>query len=308
MKNRFVIFSDEINKVQELEMFVLKHGYFDFTFLSCANFDDCLSEVKRAKTECDKTFVICKNNQIDKLLKETAESADKMELISEQAVILKNASHEMLFVPVELDVKQFLNLPKRDVFVYSIFGNAFSNIEEKLSKLSDVSYKVITKSQLLHIIYISKPLDETWLDESVFSTKGESLAECVNGLLKGKSVAVADMTCVTKTLLGGSALKKSFMLLTEEDFENLGISKEFLAEKGLSSKETAYQLAKHLLKFAEIAFTVLVKDGKSFVAVGNKDEIHVYSFVFEGENFIENLENFALFEMLQFLRSKYVES
>ncbi len=316
MKNEVIVFSRDLNKIQELKSFVLKNGHFDFSYFDCCDFEECLSEVKRAKLQCETTFVICKNEQIDKLLQEIVSSGDSMTLIREQAVNLQNGNKDIIFVPIELDFKQFLTLEKREVFVYSLFGKTLAELDEKLCELSKCDsdfgdkfcYKTITKSQLLHTIYTSKPLEVDWLNEnfgeSLFSQKEESLTDCLANFLKDKNFVLADMTGVTKSFLKSNVFPKTFMLFKEEDFENLGLSKEFLAENGLASRETAYHLAKHILKFGEIALTVLVNDGKSFVAIGNKDEIHVYSFVFEGENFVENFEYFALFEMLKFLQSK----
>ena len=101
------------------------------------------------------------------------------------------------------------------------------------------------------------------------------------------------------------------MIFCESDFEKLQLDKLFLDENGLVSKETAFAMAKNLLKkyksdFA-LAFVGFDCDaGRCFVAVGNAEQINVYSSVFHGckQEIIENSTNFAIFKTICMLNEK----
>ena len=338
MQNKVIVFSDNQNLIAEslkkIEKSLLKRGLFDFSFLSCSLYADCIAFCIDAKNNNDNTIIVCDNENVDKLVEASKTDTDNLTLIKEQAVKVEQTTtyRKMMFVPIELDIDNFLNdfLPVKEVFACSIFGKTKSFVVQKFEEIkvgvSEFNYKIITNSTFLHTVYYSKFVDENLLKEkfgeSVFAVNDKSLSDCCGELLRQKSltISVVDSLTVGKisSLISLSGydnktdIKNSFLLFDDNSFEDFGIEKTFLDEHGAVSKETVFVMAKNALKKcdSDVALAVSGFDcdaGRCFVAVGNKQEIHVFSSIFYGnrsERF-ENIVNFALFRLLKFLKEKY---
>ncbi len=374
MQNRAIVFSNNQLDNSKVEEMLIKFGRFDFSVIRCNQFDECLSFVKSTKTECDVSLVFCKNQFIDKFLNKIRSDGDEMSLIFDQAVkLIANSSklnmvevstsdsisdsensRRMLFLPLELDMATFLNefLEKRAVHCVSIFGKTASFVEKRFDEFQSVDtefrYKMITKSQFLHIVYYSQYLDHERLlnifGDSLFAFSDESLQDMVVELLKKQklSLAVAEqisagaltskIAVADKEFLkrkdGESretenenerenekkdedfVLKKSFILT---NFDELDIQNAEIEKFGEVSKEIAYELTKNLLKKSESELAISVignASGKCFVAVGNKEEIHVFSTAFEGERqqVLDCICEFALFRLQKFVMEKCINN
>ncbi len=320
MQNKVIVFGKLSNKI---ENFLHERGIFDA--LSCFNFDDCLSLCKNVCGEAENVVVLCKNQFVDLLVEKLKTSDDKMSLISEQAVKIERQTtfKTTLIVPIEAEYVKILNdfLPAKQIFVRSIFGKSEDFLNNKLEELkqSDESFvfKIVSKSAFLHIVYSTKQIDESIFEGGSFSHTNESLSSALASVLKEKSLAVAEF--MTFGALSGKLasackenLKEIEVLACGKDFEKVGLDELFLEQNGTVSKETAFALAKNLLKNKKTDLAVAITGfdcdaGRTFVAVGNKHEIHVYSSVFYGERneIVENSTDFAIFKAICFLKEKY---
>lgn len=307
MTNKVIIFEE--NQQVDIEKRLLKRGLFDFSIIKCGSFDEMLNLAKQNND--DNTLILCKNKHIDKLVEEFASKGNVLSLISEQAVKIQGEG-KILIVPLELEIENFLDefYAQLPVYSCSIFGKSLNFIQEKFDTF-DVSYKIITKSKFLHTIYYSKFIDQTIIalafGESLFGFDDVSLQEACAKLLNGKTLSVAES--VTAGLVCGklhsvNAIKDGKILLTQKDFDAIKMDEIFLEEHGFS-KELAYEIAKKLLSSCDIALSIIGgSEGKIFVAVGSKEQIHVYASVFEGEKFdvLEDICEFALFKLFRFLK------
>lgn len=324
-ENQFLI----CDVLRKIEKSLLKMGLFDFSFLSCSLFADCLSFCTDAKRFADTTIVVCENEKIDKIIDSIKDGTEKFSLLKEQAVVLEHTTtyNKMLFLPIEVEAESFLDLflNKREVFCCSIFGKSKSFVENEFERLKNQNrfeFALHSKSQFLHTVYFSgKGLEEGLKDvfgESLISFDDKSLADCcvecstkkgvtlsiAEGITKGKLVSK-----LAETQNFGLVVKKSFVLNKDGDFEDLNIDGLFLNENGDVSKETAFATTKNLIakSSCDVGISILGFDcdaGRCFVAVGNKKEIHVFSSVFFGGRLqiFENACDFALFRLLKFLQ------
>ncbi|MBP3431834.1 MAG: CinA family protein [Clostridia bacterium] len=320
MQNKVILFSNQTNK--NIEKSLINRGLFHFTYIFCDTYEHFVQEIKSARETCEKIIVSCKNELIDKLLDEVKKEDDQFSVLFEQAVKLEERTtfRKMLFVPSELDAEKFLDvfLEKKEVFSCSIFGKTVRTIEEKFKDF-DCDFKIFSENKFLHIVKFSKAVEEEKLKEAfgdgVFSFEGESLQGACEKILKEKNLSFAVAEGITAggvscKLAGNLGLKQSVVLLNDEGFEQVQIDKPFLENNGTVSKETSYEVSKNLLINADIALSVLGFDcdaGRTFVAVGNKDEIHVFSSVFYGnrQQIVENAICFGLFKLLAFIKEKY---
>lgn len=338
MKNKVVIFSDNQNLIAEtltkVEKSLLNRGFFDFSFFSSSIFDDALDWCKKSKIENDYSIILCDNKKMDEMVEKCKENEDNLSLLDEQAIVLEQTTtgHKMLFVPIEIDVEKFLDkfLESKEVFSCSIFGksrNFCSQIFEDLKEHEvNFDYKIITLSSFLHIIYYSKHIVESVLvdkfGESLFCQRNCSLQDCCYEILKNNNLTLSVADCLTSGKLSERLeqlendekiqVKENFILNDDDSFEMVDIEKSFLDEHGIVSKETVFVVAKNLLKKsnADISISIVGFDcdaGRCFVAVGNKQEIHVFSSVFYGkrQERFENCVEFSLFRLLKFLKEKY---
>ena len=338
MQNKVIVFSDNQNLtskcLEKIEKSLLKRGLFDFSFLSCSLYADCVGFCIDAKNSYDNAIIICDNDNVDKLVEASKTDTDNLTLIQEQAIKLEQTTtyRKMLFVPIELDADKFLNefLQPKDVFSCSIFGKSknfvVSKFEEIKAQKENFDYKIITNSSFLHIIYYSKFVDESVLVEKfgdgLFATKDKDLVVCCGEILRRNSLSISICDGLTVGKISEKLsefdvndkinISESLIMFGDNSFEKLGIEKSFLDEHGTVSKETAFVMAKNLLKNAESDLALVVSGfdcdaGRCFVAVGNKKEIHVFSSVFYGNRSerMENVSSFALFRLLKFLKEKY---
>lgn len=338
MKNKVIIFSDNQNLIAEtlmkVEKSLLNRGFFDFSFFSSSSLNETIDMCKKAKIENDCSVIVCDNKLMDDIVEKCKENDDDLSLLEEQAIVLKQTTtfRKMLFVPIEIEVDKFLDdfLEAKEVFSCSVFGKnrsfclqIFENIKEHEVNFD---YKIITISSFLHIIYYSKFIVEDILvdkfGENLFCQSNCSLQDCCCEILKNNNLTLSVADCLTSGKLSERLaqlendekiqVKENFILNDDDAFEMVDIEKSFLDEHGIVSKETVFVVAKNLLKKsnADISISIVGFDcdaGRCFVAVGNKEEIHVFSSVFYGkrQERFENCVEFSLFRLLKFLKEKY---
>lgn len=339
MQNKVVVCSSKQNLTADclgkIEESLLQRGFFDYSFSTCSSFDNLVCVCKTAKNSIDNTIVICEDKMIDKLLEEIKESDDKFSYVNEQSIKLEKTTtyRKMLFIPIELEIDKFLDLflEKKESYVCSFFGKNQEFVNEKFDEIKTnfedgFDYVVISKSQFLHIIYYSKYVDEGLLiehfGENVFVDFSKPLTEKLEELLISKNLKLSVADNLTFGLFSGklfenskqfaSLLKRCVILNNDESFKQMLLDKQFLDNNGTVSKETAFELTKNLLRDdgVDIAVSIIGFDceaGRSFVSVGNRQEIFVYSSVFYGdrEKRLQNVINFALFKSIKFLIEKY---
>ncbi len=320
MKNRVVAFTGNRNfPLDEVEKSLLGLGHFDFSYVICKLFEECVGECNQ---DFDTGIVICDNHDLDRLLESVKKDGDALELLHEQAVSLKRDGKKLLFLPLGLNYESFLKefLGDFGALVYSVFGKTAGYIQNIFNSIR-CDYKIITKSSILHTVYCSSTINPQLLQsafgENLYSLQNESVASaCAKVLEKsGQTLAVAEefsAGLVCGTLLQAcksgqtNFLKEAHILSSENDLERFGISADFLQEKGIASKETAFEFSKNLIKTSEadLVMTILGENERFFVAIGNKEQIHVFSTIFDGtrEENLSNLVDFALFRLMQVVK------
>lgn len=312
MKNRIVVLQD--GRDLKVEKSLLKRGFFDFSMLFFSDVHEFEDAVLDAKLNADNVIVLCKNDLVDGLVDNIKDDGDEFSLVFEQAIKVENKEKKFLFVPTELDLDKFLDnfLPEKPQYSCLIFGKSEREVARKFGEFS-TSYRIITKSPLLHIVHYSKQIEEALLKatfgESFCALNDEDLSHACAKFLGERTLSVAEQISggfVSAKLASESVALKKCEIVSENT--NL-VSHDFLEEHGVASKETAYELAKMLLKDCDIALSVVgfdVDGGRCFVAVGNKQEIHVFSSTFYGskKEIMENVSDFALFRLLKFLQEK----
>lgn len=330
MQSKVVIFAEEkaiVSKEYEiLEMDFLQRGIFDVQMTTTSIFEECVSVCKESKNNIEQTILVCKNDMINNFVERLKDGDDTLSLIKEQAVILerKTTFGKMYFIPVEADFGSVLDeiLPRKEVHKCSIFGKNKRFVEDAFESFN-VKYAMLSKSSFLHTVYYSGSLNQQNLisvfGENFYSNQDKSLALCCQDLLAEHNLSLSIAEGVSMGNINAefckekvySKLMECLVLTNEHVFNKVGLNKEFLDEFGIVSKETVFAVAKNMLKKqqSDIVLSVLGFDcdaGRCFVAVGNKDEIHVFSSVFYGnrENIVENLTDFALFRLLNFLKEK----
>lgn len=332
MQNKVLAFSDSqvvlAREVEKLEKFLAKKGLFDFSFCTTSDFEQFKEFCKQPFSQFE--IIVCENKKLDNLLENLKEVGDNFSLVEQQAVKLQRGETKTIFIPLEIDFQPFLEnfLPLRDAFCYAIFGKRASFVEESFAKLKidlDFDFKIFSESEYLHKVYCSKKIEkqilENVFEDCFYSEQDENLASCVQRKLKENNLTISFAEIGTNGCLvanfcaeadTSNVIKKNFVLTKNEDFENLKISKDFLLEKGVSSKECAFEMAKKLLQNFnnEIALSVTgtcSNGGRWFIALGNKDEIHLFSTAFYGNRseILKNVTDFAFFRVLCFLNSKF---
>lgn len=315
MKKRLIVFSG--NKtfcVKDVEKILLKLGHFDFSYIICDSFEDFQGECKQ---DFETGIVLCENEKIDTLIENVKQEGDQLSLLHEQAITLQRGNKQILFLPLGVSpenfFKEFLN--DRGALIYSVFGKSASFIQNIFDSIR-CDYKIITKSPFLHVVYCSTSANPELLKsafgENLFSVEDEPLAlACAKKLEKSdQSIFIAEqmtagLVCgvLKENLKNSSLVKKAVVLSQTEDFEKLGVSQEFMRENGIASKEMAFELAKNMAlnSDSDLVMSVLGEGEKCFVALGNKQQIHVFSTLFEGESSrdFSNIVDFALFRLLR---------
>lgn len=326
MKNRVVIFSDNRSVFNEIEKAFIKRGLFDFSFFVCCNLDECCTNCKLAKLNAEQTVVVCKNEYVDLILQQVRQSSDDVSLLFDQAVKLvdKNKTNKMLILPLELEKDKFFDefLPKREVFACSVFGKTLSFLEERFKQFAS-NFKIISKTPLLHTIFYTKEIDvnllKSALEDGLFSLQEESLALKCAKLIKQKCVSVSFVeqatsgNVVAKFLMESDVkICNSHILLDDKNLTDFGISEQLISQNGVVSKEVVYELSKRLLEKCESQVAVSVVgdasgSGRTFIAVGNKEIIHVFSSTLHGSKaeIMEEITNLTIFKLLRFLEENY---
>ena len=321
MQNKVVIFGRNTKKVEEI---LLDRGVLEY--IVCQDFDDCLSVCKSVYERSEEIVVLCNNDQIDSFVEKLKTQEDNLSLINDQAVKMERQTifKKHFFVPIEGDFEKLLDqiLPHREFYVSAIFGKSGTFLKEKLEQLKAVNgenfeFRIVEKTNFVHIVYHTSQIEESVFEGGVYSRKNESLAQRIVDVLGDKSVSIAEyMTGGALTAKVAKFSKKNIrsaeVFFDESGFEKIGISKLYLEQNDMVSKETVFDMAKNLLRnnASDLAIAVTGFDcdaGRSFVAIGNKGEIHVYSSVFYGarHEIVENVTDFALFKLVCFLKEKY---
>ncbi len=309
-KIKVVILKD--NNFLEIEKALATRGYFDIDIKKCCDFDEFISDA-----DADDMIFLCKNDLIDETVERLKSSDSILSLLDSQAVLVTDGEKRKLFIPIELDYNKFLDefLEKKDVYVCQIFGKSFQNIKSQFESFS-TSYKIITKNMFLHTVYYDTYIDQQTLAESfgdaVFAFDETTLeGACQKYLAEKKFVVLEEISSglVSAKLAAAGELKNAKILLSDNDFVSAGVSHDLLTQFGAQSKETAVELVKNFLGECDVALSVVGFDcdgGKIFVAVGNKTQIHIFSSEFAGDKAsrLESISNFALFELLKFLKEK----
>ncbi len=314
MENKVIVFTGNQNCcIERVEKCLLGLGHFDFSVIVCHTLDDCIAQCGQ---EFDTGIVICDNHDLDRILEGVKKEDDTLELLHEQAVSLRHGAKKMLFLPLGVKLEMFFKefLGDFGAIVHSVFGKSVGYVQNIFSSVR-CDYKIITKTPILHTVYCSTTVNpeilKSALGENLFSLEDENIASACASVLaaSGQSVAIAEQ--VSGGLACGSLarerdckfIKSAAVLRTDADFEKYGISAEFLQEKKAASRETAFELAKNLIKTteADIVMAIVGEDNKFFVAIGNKQEIHVFSTSFDGQHRenIDNLVDFALFRLMR---------
>ena len=101
MQNKVIVFSDNQNLtskcLEKIEKSLLKRGLFDFSFLSCSLYADCVGFCIDAKNSYDNAIIICDNDNVDKLVEASKTDTDNLTLIQEQAIKLEHIAKCCLF-------------------------------------------------------------------------------------------------------------------------------------------------------------------------------------------------------------------
>ncbi len=335
MKNRVFVYDKSQNLIskyiEKMEKFLLLRGLFDFSFLTSTDFEE-FQESLNGKRENGSTFVIiCDNDKLDKALETIKTDDDKLTLVDEQAIKLENetSGEKMIFVPFELNFESFLNdfLPEKEVFVCSIFGKSRKFVDDKFSELKnreELNYEIITKHRYLHIVYSSGVIADDCLErdfgESVFSKDvlrfGEdekTLQHVINDILTVNKKRLTVVEHSKNGRLFSNLDCDGLVARDAEDFKKFGVSQEVMDGDNFG-KEATYILSKFALEDTKCDFVLTVCDGmgfdeKTYISVGDKDVVHLYSSVFEeNDDRVEILSDFALFRLLCFLKKHKFES
>lgn len=308
---------------QIIERSLLKRGLFDF--LLCQTANECVDICKRCYSDVQNITIFAHDNRIDSLVEELKSSDDVLSLINEQAVKIERQTtvKNITLIPYEGDFEKLLDdcIEKNEVFVSAVFGKTESFLQQKFEEIKNANrefrYKIITKTPLLHIVYHSQAVPDEVFEGSLFARSDVSISEAVKGFLKDRSVAIAENVTgglLTAKMLGSCKenIKSSFPIFSERDFEKIGIDKLYLDQNGSVGKETAFDMAKNMLRTenTDLAIAVTGFDcdaGRSYVAVGNKEKIYVFSSVFYGDRkeIVENISDFAIFKAYLFLKENY---
>ena len=323
MKNSVFVFNESPNLISKyttkLEKLLVSQGLFDFSFLGTSDFEIFLKDLKEGEEAGAIAIVICPNDKLDACLEAVKNENGTFSLIDEQAVKFEDVSLglRMLFVPSELEVGKFLKdfLSERETFIYSIFGKSRKYVDEKFvcyKNNFECDYKIITLHPFLHNIYSSKEIESTRLEAdlgcNLFSRNAKLLQQEISLVLNDNNKKLMIVECCPCGRLISGLKCEGKTLTGEKDFVNFGVSQEIL-EGDNFGKEATYAISKYALKNFDCDYVLTICDGlvgeeKSYVSVGDKSVVHLYSSVFQGEERTQVLSDFALFRLLTFLKEQ----
>jgi hypothetical protein len=306
----------------QMEKFLLSRGLFDFSFLATTDFEDFVEFLKQKRSAEGKIAVICENSRLDEALERVKVDEDKLSLLNQQAVALDNDDGtKMVFVPSELDFVPFLCdfLPKRPAFVCSIFGKSKNFVDAQFEKIKenddfDFDYYIITKSPYSHVVYYSNYISldqiESAFGECFYSDKDESVFDRAKGLLSQTGFRLLLAEYGTFGNLSASFKTRGSVFSSADELKDFGVSVEALEAED-SGKDVSFALCKTMLaqKEADVAVAIYSGTGageKSYVSVGDKEVVHIYSSVFPSgsEEKTKDLCEFAAFRLVCFLQKK----
>ena len=321
MKNRIFVYDKSQNLIskymEKMEKFLISRGLFDFSFLTTTDFEEFEKNLNGAR-ENGSTFVIaCDNDKLDKCLEGIKMEEDELTLVDEQAIKLENESRgeKMIFLPFELSFEKFLGgfLPSESVQIFSVFGKSRKFVSEQFEALG-ASYVIITKHPFLHIVYCSGGIETEHvlqaLGDAVYSQKDESLSESLLVLLNEKEKSLTTVEYGTRGRLASLLDCDGEVVRDEESLEKLGVSHETLESENVG-REVVFALSKRGLEHdgTNLVLSVCDRIGsgeRSYVSVGDKEVVHLYSSIFSGEQEERNeiLCDFAIFRMICFLKKQ----
>lgn len=324
MKNRVFVYDESQNLIssymQKMEKFLLSRGLFDFSFLTTTDFEEFENAVANNRENGATFVVVCANEQLDKCLEKVKLDDDNLTLVNEQAVRLENSlrGEKILFLPFELDFEKFLCdfLRGEDVQIFAIFGKSRKVIKEQFDgfvKETGGSYSIITKHPFLHIVYCSQDVSKDRVlqvfGEDVYSQKDETLAQRLLTILseRGKRLTTVEYGTRGRLL---SLLDCDGEVVRAEALKELGVEQEALSGEN-AGREVVFALSKRGLEKYDNEFVLSVCDRfgtgeKSYVSVGDKEVVHLYSSVFadDKDDRDEVLCDFAIFRMICFLNKQ----
>lgn len=323
MRNRVFVYDESQNLISKysikMEKFLFSRGLFDFSFLTSTDFEQFQEILNDSRENDSCVVVICDNDKLDRCLEKVKKEGDELSLLEEQAIRLENLSQneKMLFVPFEVDFERFLQqfLPEEKVKTFSVFGKSRKFVCERLETLKNeygYSYEIITKHPYLHIVYCSDCVEQDSLEETfgenLFSMTNETLAGRLDGLLSASGQTLKVVEFGTGGRLSSCLDCKGEVLQSFDDLEKIGVSQEVLVSEN-AGKEVAFALSKHGLSKESGDLVLSVCDGlgdKTFVSVGDKNVVHLYSSSFSGlkEERLEVLCDFAIFRMICYLKNQ----
>lgn len=139
--------------------------------------------------------------------------------------------------------------------------------------------------------------------------------------ITNKTLAIAESVTggniasnIIKNNKGASKIiSNSFITYSDEAKHTiLGVSKQTLKDKSAVSSEVAYEMVQGLVNVTNADFTIATTGyadsdniGECFIAIGDRETIHVYKNIFSGsrETIIENITKAALFYLIKKIRS-----
>ena len=160
------------------------------------------------------------------------------------------------------------------------------------------------------------------ISKFVYAESDINIYKVAYQILKSNNLTVSFAESITGGNLAGNfikhnsgaseVIKQSFVTYSDESKKDiLGVSDITLKDKGAVSVETAYEMAIGLLKkgcdiaVATTGYAGESTTGESYIAVGDKNAVHVYKNVFcmSRENAIENVCKAGNFYLIKKLRS-----
>ncbi len=324
MKNRVLIFDRSQNliskKIEKMEKFLFNRGLFDFSFLTASDFEDFKVLLERQRATDSTVVVICDNDKLDECVEVVNKAGDSLTLFDEQGIRLENAEEnfKMKFVPFELDFEKFLVnlLPEEKCYVYSIFGKSKKFVIDRFESFS-ANYTIITKTPFLHTVYCSDNIDSAKLEsefgDAIYSFKDEPLSERLNTVLGEKEKKLSVVEYGTNGKLAAMLDCTGKTLKTLDDLKEYEVSSEMLESEN-AGRDVAYTFAKNSLMSEKTDLVLTVCDRvssseKTFVSVGNKETVHIYSSTFTGEKIdrVRDVCDFAIFRLLCFIKKQNAE-
>lgn len=174
---------------------------------------------------------------------------------------------------------------------------------EKLETYSSAIMKKLSK-----FIYAEENISIYNVAYKLLSMTNKTLA--IAESITGGNIA----SCLIKNNKGASKVISKGLVVDSNEAKTdlLGVSEITLKQKSAVSSEVAYQMVQGLAKVSSADLLLATtgyadgeKAGECFIAIGDRESIHVYKNVFSGsrETVIENVTKAALFYLIKKIRS-----